>query len=49
MAFNFDKFEMEFETRQLMGDVVSILHELRGPGDHGQPLIAAAEGTPCML
>ena len=46
MAFNFDKFETEFETRQLMGDVVTILRELRGPGANGRPLIAAAEGTP---
>ena len=40
--FNFDKFE----TRQLMGDVVSILLERRGPGDNGQPLTAATEGAP---
>ena len=45
-SFNFDKFETEFETRQMMGDVISILRELRGPGANGQPLVAAAEGTP---
>ncbi len=48
-SFNFDRFEMEFENRQLMGCLVNILRDLRAPGEdgaNGDPLIQAEEGTP---
>ncbi len=50
-SFNFDRFEMEFENRQLMGTLVNILRDLRAPGEDGADgdrLIQADEGTPCM-
>jgi hypothetical protein len=48
-SFNFDRFEMEFENRQLMGTLVNILRDLRAPGEDGADgdrLIQAEEGTP---
>ena len=45
-SFNFDKFETEYETRQLLGQFANILRELRAPGNNGQRLIPADEGDP---
>lgn len=45
-SFNFDKFETEFETRQMMGNVLNILRDLRDPANGNQRLIPADEGTP---
>ena len=45
-SFNFDRFEMEFENRQVMGQMVEILRELRAPGNNGRLLVQQNEGTP---
>jgi len=45
-SFNFDRFDQEYETRELVQNVISVLQEARRPDDANQRLIPADEGTP---
>ncbi len=45
-TFNFDRFDQEYETRELVQNLVSVIQEARRPDDANQRLIPADEGTP---
>jgi len=45
-SFNFDRFEQNYETRELVQQLATVLTEARRPGDANQRLISAEEGTP---
>jgi hypothetical protein len=45
-SFNFDKFNTEFEMKQMLRNVMEALDALRNPADANERLVPLEPGTP---